>query len=223
MTDWYTDELFGGLSGATDIVFPLSRLVVDPERFEHDEQEPMSECGMGVIYQSASDGKLLRGELNADDRELLIQSYYRPHHRLLNSTVQRAIETAGRCLILDGHSFPSNALPYERDKLSFRPEICIGTDDYHTPDELRDLAINSFKSAGFSVAVNSPFAGAMVPSEFYQSDKGVLALMIEVRRDLYMDEATAKKLPRFGKIHQEIRAVIADLNAGLKRIKSKNS
>jgi len=32
MTDWFTDELFGGMTGATDIVFPVSRLVVDPDR-----------------------------------------------------------------------------------------------------------------------------------------------------------------------------------------------
>ena len=61
MTDWFTEELFGGLSGATDIVFPVSRLVVDPERFESDEMEPMSECGMGVIYQATSDGRPMPG------------------------------------------------------------------------------------------------------------------------------------------------------------------
>ena len=137
--------------------------------------------------------------------------FYRPHHQLLNRTVREAIESTGRCPVLDGHSFPSYALPYERDKSLARPEICIGTDDFHTPAELTDTAADLFRSAGFSVAVNSPFAGAMVPAEFYRFDKRVLALMIEVRRDLYMDEGTAEKLPGFKKIRGKIRAVIKDL------------
>ena len=33
MTDWFTDEIFGGLAGTSDVIFPVSRLVVDPERF----------------------------------------------------------------------------------------------------------------------------------------------------------------------------------------------
>ena len=65
------------------------------------------------------------------------------------------------------------------------------------------------------MAVNSPFAGAMVPAEFYRLDKRVLALMIEVRRDLYMDEGTAEKLPGFEKTCKEIRTVIEGLTAAL--------
>jgi N-formylglutamate amidohydrolase len=90
-------------------------------------------------------------------------------------------------------------------------------DDYHTPDDLRDTAVDLFRSAGFSVAVNSPFAGAMVPMEFYRLDKRVLALMIEMRRDLYMDEGTAEKLPGFQKVCVEIRAAIASLLIAFER------
>jgi N-formylglutamate amidohydrolase len=58
MTDHYTDELFFLPSEiATTIGFPVSRLVVDPERFVDDSQEPMSAKGMGVVYTRTSDGK----------------------------------------------------------------------------------------------------------------------------------------------------------------------
>ena len=49
MTDAYTDELFM-FPGNVSVVFPISRLAVDPERFVDDAQEPMAEKGMGVIY-----------------------------------------------------------------------------------------------------------------------------------------------------------------------------
>jgi len=34
----------------------------------------------------------------------------------------------------------------------------------------------------------------MVPHKFYNKDKSVQLIMIEVRRDLYMDEQTGKKI-----------------------------
>ena len=56
MTDAYTDELFpltpveAGL-----VVFPLSRLICDVERFPSDEDEPMATRGMGAIYTRVTD------------------------------------------------------------------------------------------------------------------------------------------------------------------------
>ena len=60
MTDWYTDELFS--SDAPRVVFPVSRLVCDPERFRADAEEVMSTIGMGAVYTNCSDGTPLRTE-----------------------------------------------------------------------------------------------------------------------------------------------------------------
>lgn len=49
LTDAFTDELFT-CSSATRIIYPVSRLVVDPERYLDDSIEPMAAVGMGVIY-----------------------------------------------------------------------------------------------------------------------------------------------------------------------------
>ena len=47
ITDHTTDAIFpGAFPKANAIVFPVSRLVVDPERFSDDSQEPMSQVGM---------------------------------------------------------------------------------------------------------------------------------------------------------------------------------
>ena len=51
MTDRYTDELFTLPPGlAKMVIYPVSRLVADPERFPDDHEEPMSKVEMGVIY-----------------------------------------------------------------------------------------------------------------------------------------------------------------------------
>jgi predicted N-formylglutamate amidohydrolase len=51
MTDHLTDELVAAaLPAAQRVCFPFSRLVLDPERFPIDADEPMSRVGTGVIY-----------------------------------------------------------------------------------------------------------------------------------------------------------------------------
>ena len=62
MTDAYTDELFSLTPlEAGRVVFPVSRLVCDVERFSSDDDEPMAARGMGVIYTRTSLGGFPRG------------------------------------------------------------------------------------------------------------------------------------------------------------------
>lgn len=209
LTDCFTDELFGGMRGCQDVVFPVSRLVLDPERFENDDEEHMSKLGLGVIYNATSGLEKLRRDLSASEREVLLNRFYRPHHRQLNLQAGVLLEQHGECLLLDAHSFPRKPLPYELNPGGCRPEICIGTDEYHSPDGLVDAAVREFERAGFTVSLNQPFSGALVPSDFYRRHKRVHALMIELRRDLYMDELTGRKLPEFNEIRQRIRTTVS--------------
>jgi N-formylglutamate amidohydrolase len=64
MTDSYTDELFPATPVEADrVIFPLSRLVCDVERFPSDEDEPKTARGMGVAYVRTSFGDVLRASL----------------------------------------------------------------------------------------------------------------------------------------------------------------
>src|SRR3954469_12464209 len=57
MTDAWTDELVEALPLQVHrVLFPVSRLVVDPERFPSDDQEPMAKKGMGATYTRLSSG-----------------------------------------------------------------------------------------------------------------------------------------------------------------------
>jgi N-formylglutamate amidohydrolase len=86
MTDRYTDELFAlPASAATTITFPVSRLVVDPERFLDDALESMSQRGMGVLYERTSTGAPLRSPPSADERRHLLAQFYEPHHAALRT------------------------------------------------------------------------------------------------------------------------------------------
>jgi len=199
MTDAYTDELFGNHAIESDsvIIFPISRLIVDPERFLDDSYEAMASIGMGVIYTKTSDGKMLRKAPSKSERKSLINKYYKPHHELLTNAVKKELTEHGRALILDCHSFPSKPLPYEFDKKSDRPDICIGTDEFHTPASLCKAAEVGFLKQGFKCAINRPFSGSLVPSKFHQNNKNVYSIMIEINRSLYMNEETTEKNQNF--------------------------
>ena len=95
------------------------------------------------------------------------------------------------------HSFPEDPLPYERDPHAPRPGVCIGTDNTHTPRWLRDLAAQAFADVAGGVAENAPFAGTYVPLPHYERhDKRVSSIMIELRRDTYLDGPTTLNASR---------------------------
>lgn len=211
MTDHFTDRLFDlPADQATCVVFPISRLVVDPERFPDDVQEAMAAKGMGVVYTKTSDGKDLRRSPSPEEREALLAEYYWPHHTCLSQTVSDVLDAHGRCLIIDAHSFPSHPLLYESDQRPDRPEICIGTDPYHTPAELSAAAYDAFLKHGFGVAMNAPFAGSMVPLDRYNMDRRVASIMVEVNRALYLDEKTGEPLPGFEAIRRRVQEALRD-------------
>jgi N-formylglutamate deformylase len=199
MTDHHTDRLFD-LPGAHRCVFPVSRLVVDPERFIEDSMESV---GMGVVYTHTSSGKPLR-HISPGQRQRLIDQYYHPHHQQLKTMASDVLSIHGHCLIIDCHSFPAKPLEYETDP--YRPDVCIGTDTFHTQLELEVSLVNSFREYGYSVAINSPFAGSLVPMYFYKKDRQVQTVMIELNRGLY---STPDKLSNL-KTH--LRQVLMNLH-----------
>ncbi len=209
MTDWYTWELFALDEYSTrSIMFPVSRLVVDPERFVDDEREEMAKVGMGVVYTKTSRGRQLRKTVTPEERAALIQKYYEPHHERLTSAVGEALDTHGHCMIIDCHSFPTLPQPYELDQRRDRPDICIGTDEYHTSEGLSGLAVEAFEEAGLRVELNRPFSGTIVPLAYYGKSEYVLSIMVEIRRGLYMDEVTGERLPEFERVMGMVRRVI---------------
>ena len=104
VTDWYTAELFG-LPGIATTQTPISRVVVDLERYSDDSLEEKSSLGQGVIYTHNTLGERIRRELSPEERRLLLDNYYRPWHLQLE---MNQIVLLG-CLI--GHITPKSQPP----------------------------------------------------------------------------------------------------------------
>lgn len=221
MTDWFTDELFDSGNSECEVVrYPVSRLVLDPERFEDDAHEAMASRGMGVIYTKTSGGDTLRIASDPGVRKRMLAKYYAPHHARLTEAVATILSGNAKALVIDCHSFPSSPLPYEADQDTDRPDICIGTDPYHTPDWLTAITKAYFTEQGFSVEIDRPFSGALVPLKYYQKESAVLGMMIEINRGLYMDEKTGDRLAEFEHLKQTVSGAISEI---VQRCRENNS
>jgi N-formylglutamate amidohydrolase len=130
MTDAWTDEIVAEFRpDVARVIFPVSRLVVDPERFRDDAEEQMAVRGMGATYTQLSTGQPLR-ILDEAERRRLMETYYDPHHARLENAVTDALTRFDRCLIIDVHSFSSTPLPHEPDQTIPRPRSVSGLIDF---------------------------------------------------------------------------------------------
>jgi N-formylglutamate deformylase len=189
MTDARTDEL--AILAAEQVAPPrpwlfvnrLSRLVVDPERLP-DEHEEMLDVGMGAVYTRTSGGLVLR---DADEQAeaALLRRFFTPYAEALADLVDERLSATGSAVLVDLHSYPVQALPYERHQDARRPPVCVGVDVDHTPAALLERVSRACSVVG-QVVVNEPFAGSYLPLRHLGRDFRVTSVMVELRRDTYL-------------------------------------
>jgi len=91
--------------------------------------------------------------------------------------------------------------------------ICIGVEGFHSPFKSEADILQLCRRHDFDAKVNSPFAGSIVPSNFWGKDDRVRSFMIEARRDLYMNEQTGVKRADFTNQAERVTALIEVLVA----------
>ena len=141
-------------------------------------------------------------------RARIIDECFRPYAKGLANTVSALLHRFNRCLIIDAHSFPSVALPYEEKNLE-RPDLCLGYNPYHAPEVLIEAIEKEAQLYGWTTSRNEPFAGSYVPLEFYQTDPRVTSVMLEVNRSLYMNEANGEKSKGFATMAKGVAALVS--------------
>ena len=187
MTDSHTDKI-ASLAVADLSRQPwifrnkLSRLVIDPERFP-DEREIMNNVGMGAVYLKTSTGEQLRSK-NFDAKPL-IDRFFKPYASAFTQLVEKLLNQHKSVFIIDVHSYRVEQHPNAVNHGQARPPICLGTDDFHTPLWLNQLAKDCFSTVG-EVIENQPYGGTYVPLDFYEKDDRVLSVMLECRADQFL-------------------------------------
>lgn len=211
LTDWYVDELFNH-ENSIKVMADFSRVYCDVERFANDSHEVMSELGMGVVYTHSDDGRFMR-KMTPGLREKIIQKYYIPHHHRLKGAVEMSLRATGKALLIDCHSFTHRPLKRDIDQSPNRPDICIGTDEYHTDNALVIATVDYFSGKGLSIELNRPYSGTIIPQAYYRKTKAVQSIMIEINRRLYLHEGTNVKSKHFPHIQAIIEGYLHYMEA----------
>lgn len=172
LTDSYTKNLFA--YDDANLIFPYSRFVCDVERFK--ENEPMDDIGQGIIHKKDYYGNDIKR--NISDSETL--KMYDEHHIKFNRNVNFQLGLYPKVVVVDCHSFWSWAFFADENI-----DICIGTDDFHTPKKIQDILVNYFEEIGYNTSINYPFGDAIVPSQHYKKTSDVYSIMIDMNKNLY--------------------------------------
>lgn len=199
MTDQDVDRLWEFVPAENKQIATVSRLVVDTERYRNDADEAMSLKGMGLYYTHTPHGKQFRSRTENSYRRCL--DIYDKYHSSFEVKVAACLAEHGECIILDCHSF-HDEMNYTGYEPSTFPDVCIGING--TMSENAQYIIGAFQTAGYTVKVNEPFAGSLVPLK-YLNDPRVSSVMIELNRRIYHDDL-------FGVVQRLCREIYTKLN-----------
>jgi N-formylglutamate amidohydrolase len=213
LTDWFTEDLFYSDEDEM-IIAEFSRIFCDPERFTDDSQEVMAQYGMGVLYENSDNGEEIR-KVTSQLKEKVLTSFYWKHHQKFSRAVKNQLDLYGKAIIIDCHSYPSKPLNRDLDKNPERPDFNIGTDSYHTPRELIDLSISFFENAGYTLGIDWPYKGSIVPLEHYQKNNNVQTIMLEINRGLYLNEPSNEKAESYLKVKEITQQFIKTIKNSL--------
>jgi N-formylglutamate amidohydrolase len=213
LTDWFTDDLFYSDNDEM-IIAEFSRIFCDPERFTDDSQEVMAQYGMGVLYEKSDNDEVIR-KVTPELKEKVLTSFYWKHHHNFSLAVKNQLDLYGKAVIIDCHSYPSKPLKRDLDKNPKRPDFNIGTDSYHTPKELIDLSVSFFEKAGYTLGIDWPYKGSIVPLEHYQKNNKVQTIMLEINRGLYLNEPSNEKSESYLKVKEITQQFIKTIKNSL--------
>lgn len=214
MTDHFTNDLVKSIQNASSLVNGLSRFVVDVERFP-DEREEMLAVGMGAFYTQGSQKQQIREQKHTINPAL--REFFDAYSEAFTDLVQSTLDIHGRAVIIDVHSYPTEPLPYELHSHEARPQLDIGADSTHTSALLIGEVVKAF--GHLETGINESFHGTYVPLRFYEAkDVRVQSVMLEIRRDTYMDEKRVELFPGgFEKLQQSLQQLVTILNTGAVR------
>jgi len=237
--DWMVDDLFGAapLEGASLLAARFPRAYIDPNRRLDDVDPallagewpaplnpgPKSALGIGLFRHRTNDGgPLLPGPLSAEGLRARIERCWQPYRRSLSDALDRLHARHGAVWHIDVHSMKSFGTAITPDGPGAeRPDMVIGDLDGTSCDPaFTDFVSERLCALGYSVAVNDPYKGAEIIRVHGRPTENRHSLQIEMKRNLYMDEATITANGVYDKLKADLRRLVADVAAWTRKAKA---
>lgn len=215
--DLFVDELYRLPPGGASVRARLSRFVCDLNRDPDDvspravpsHPAPRNSNGRGFVWELTTTGAPALLRPLTHDEWLRRRAVHQAYHAAIATALARARTKFGHAILIDGHSMPSVGRQGHADPGRSRADVVPGDRmGKSCAPALSRLVGEHFRSRGFAVAFNDPYRGGFITTHHGRPAAGIHAIQIEMRRDLYMDEATFTRLP--AKLDQ-IRAALTEL------------
>ncbi len=175
---------------------------------------PRIAAGLGVIPRVVANGRgIYCGKILRTDAEARLAQVWRPYHDCLAGLMEAALAQFGRAVLLDFHSMPHDALGAALvGPKGQRPDLILG-DRFGgaAARDIVDLVHAAFEDQGFTVARNTPFAGAYIAQTYGQPARGRHAVQVEIDRALYMDEAAITPHSGFDATRDRVSTALAHI------------
>ena len=178
-----------------------------------------SRLGFGLVWRNIGAGVPIYDRLlTVAEVRQRIARYYQPYHAALARSIEDTVRRFGGVWHLNLHSMPSDA--YERLQIaSPRPlaDFVLGDRDGTTCEPgFVDLVERALRQRGYTVARNDPYKGVQLIARIGQPQRQRHSLQVEIRRPLYMDEATRERNAGFARMQRDLGAVARELAAYVK-------
>ncbi len=221
--DTHVDALWEAVPrvGGMLIAATFPRVYIDPNRTLEDLDpdllaapwpQPLApgektRLGYGLVWRNLdATTPVYDRKLSVEEVQGRIARYYQPYHAALAQAVEGAHARFGAVWHLNLHSMPNNA--YERLKIqSPHPlaDFVLGDRDGSTCEPgMVDLVERELRAMGYTVARNDPYKGVQLIAQIGRPAERRNSLQIEIRRPLYMDEATRERNAGFVTVQRDL-------------------
>lgn len=172
-------------------VTDIDPLLVE-DKWPSSEPTKYSERGMGLIRRFALPGvPMYDHKLTHEELTYRIENFYTPYHSVLSLKLQELKKQYGSVWHINCHSMKSVGNKMNIDAGKPRPDIVLGDCDGQACNiEFRQCIEDAFVKLGYQVAVNDPYKGGYLVTNYGAPSLNINSIQIEVNRRLYMDEAS---------------------------------
>lgn len=227
--DAYVDELWDTAprAGASLLAARFPRAYIDPNRSPQDIDpamlsgpwpEPVSmsaACtrGMGLIRRYALPGVPMYDRLlPVAEVEQRIKCYYLPYHAALKEMLDAAHDGFGSVWHINCHSMKSVGNAMNADRGEERPDIVVSDcNGMSASSRFTEWVAEQFDLLGYRVRINSPYQGGHIVKEYGVPELRRQSVQIEIKRNLYMNEATFEKTEGFMRLKQNLGYFVSRL------------
>lgn len=192
---------------------------LDPDLLDASWPTPLNpgektRLGFGLVWRNIAAGRpIYDRRLTVAEVQNRIASYYRPYHAALSQAIEGTAQRFGAVWHLNLHSMPNDA--YQRLQIvSPNPlaDFVLGDRDGTTCEPaFVDLVERELRARGYTVARNDPYKGVQLIARIGQPARRRHSLQVEIRRPLYMDEATRARNANFTRVQEDLTSVLGVL------------